>query len=54
MRLYKNMKEIASKNMKEINQATGGIDFYINANKTEFMRFKQEGTMFTLSAKPLK
>ena len=32
----------------------GGIGLYVNANKTEFMCFKQEGAIFTQSAKFLK
>ena len=34
--------------------AAGGIGLYMNANKIELMCFKQEGAIFTLSAKPLK
>ena len=32
----------------------GGIGLYVNANKTEFMCFRQEGAIYTLSCKPLK
>ena len=35
-------------------QAAGDIGLYMNTNKTEFMRFKQERAMSTLSGKPLK
>ena len=34
--------------------ATGDIGLYENANKTEFMCFKQKGSIFTLSGKSLK
>ena len=30
------------------------IDFYVNANKIEYLYFKQEGAMFTVTNKPLK
>ena len=35
-------------------QAAGSIGFSVNANKIEFTCFKQEGTIYTLSGKPLK
>ena len=35
-------------------QAARGIDFYISANKIEFMGFKREGTMSILSDSLLK
>ena len=37
-----------------LEQAARGIGFYMNADKTEFMCFKQDGAISTLSAKPLK
>ena len=37
-----------------LEQTTGGIGLYVNANKTEFMCIKQKGTISTLSGKPLK
>ena len=37
-----------------LEQAAGSIDLYMNANKTEFVCFKQKGTISTLSGKPLK
>ena len=40
--------------MHSLEQAAGGIGLYMNANKTDFMSFKQEGTIFSLSNKPLK
>ena len=39
--------------LHSLEQAVGGIGLYVNANKTEFMCFKQEGAIFTLSDKPL-
>ena len=35
-------------------QAAGGIWFQVNANKTKFPIFKQEGAISTLSGRPLK
>ena len=35
-------------------QTARSIGLYVNANKTDSMRFKQEGTIFTLSGKALK
>ena len=32
----------------------GGIGFYLNINKTEFMCFKQNGAISTQKSKPLK
>ena len=37
-----------------LEQAAGGVGLHVNANKTEFMCFKQEGAISTLSGKPLK
>ena len=37
-----------------LEQAVGGIGLYMNANKPEFMRFKQKEAISTLSVKPLK
>ena len=33
---------------------TGGIGFLVNANKTDFMCFKQEGAISILNSEPLK
>ena len=33
---------------------TGRTGLYVNANKTEYMCYKQNGAIFTLSGKPLK
>ena len=38
----------------QLEQAAGGIVLYGDANKTEFMCFKQKGTISTLPARPLK
>ena len=37
-----------------IQQVTGGIGLFMNANKTEFMCLEQEGAISTISGKPLK
>ena len=37
-----------------LEQVAEAIGFYVNVNKTEFMCFKQEGAIFTLSVKILK
>ena len=37
-----------------LEQAAGGIDLHVNANKNEFMCFKQEGVISTRSGKHLK
>ena len=37
-----------------LEQAAGGISFYVNADKTEFMWFRFEGAIFTLSVKTSK
>ena len=34
--------------LHSLEQATGDIVFYVNANKTEYMRFKQEVSISTL------
>ena len=40
--------------LHSLEQVAEGIDFSMNSNKTEFKCFNQEGTVFTLSGKPLK
>ena len=40
--------------LHSLEQALGGIDLYVNANKTAYMYFKQKGAISTLSGKPLK
>ena len=37
-----------------LEQAAGGIDLYVNADKTEFMGFNQRGDIFTLNDRSLK
>ena len=37
-----------------LEQAAGGINFYLNTNKTKFMWFKQERPISVLSGNPLK
>ena len=37
-----------------LEQAAGSIGFHMNANKTEYMCFKREGAIATLSHRPLK
>ena len=40
--------------MYNLEQAVGSIGLYMNANKTEFLYFKQEEIISTLSGRPLK
>ena len=40
--------------LHSLKQAARGIGLYVNANKTKFTCFKQEGATFTLSGKPVK
>ena len=40
--------------LHSIKQAVGGIGFYMNANKTEYVCFKQKEAISTLSGKPQK
>ena len=40
--------------LHNLEQEEGGIGVYVNANKTEFMCFKLEGTISIFSCKPLK
>ena len=49
-RLKLNANCITYPNLK---QAAGWINFYVNANKIEFMCFKEERAIFTLRGKPL-
>ena len=37
-----------------LKQPTGGIDFHVDANRTKFICFKQEGAISSLRGKPLK
>ena len=40
--------------LHSLQQATGGTDLYVNANKIEFMCFNQKGAISTQSGKSLK
>ena len=40
--------------LQSLEQAERSVDLYNLADKTEFVSFKQEGVIFTLSNKPLK
>ena len=40
--------------LRNLEKAAESIDLYVNANKTEFMWFNQEGAIFTLGGKPRK
>ena len=40
--------------LHSLEQAAGGINLHVNANKTENMCFKREGAIFTLNGGPLK
>ena len=52
--LFKNTPSQAKFQLHRQEQAAGGIGLYVNANKTEFMCFKSDGAIATLSEKPLK
>ena len=40
--------------MNSLKQTERGVDLYVNADKTEFMSFKQDGDISTLNSKSLK
>ena len=40
--------------LHSLERAAGGIDLYVNADKTEYMCFNQGGDIFTLKGGPLK
>ena len=40
--------------LHSLEQEEGGIGLYVNANKTDFISFKQEGTISTISGSLLK
>ena len=52
--LFVNITAQAEFLLHSLEQAAGAIGLFVNVNKTEFRRFKQEGTISTLSGKPLK
>ena len=39
---------------RNLKQTAGDIGLYMNTNKTEFMYFKQDGSISALNGKPLK
>ena len=52
--LLTNTSTQAESLLHNFEQAAGGIDLNINENKTEFIGFKLESAISTLSSKPLK
>ena len=40
--------------LPSLEQAAGGVGFHMNANKTKYMCFNQEGAIFTLNASPFE
>ena len=52
--LLANSPSQAESLLHSLEQAVEEIDLLMNANKTEFMSFKLEGTISTLSCKPIK
>ena len=58
---YANVQELlantpapAESQLNRLEQVAGGIGLYMNMNKIQFMRFKQDGTISTRSGKFLK
>ena len=49
LQLFANIPALAKYLLHSLEHAAGGISLYVNANKTEFMCFKQEGTISTLN-----
>ena len=52
--LFTNASAQAKSLLHSLEQAEKGTDFYIKADKAEFMCFQQDGTIFTFNAKPLR
>ena len=52
--LLANASTKAESLLHSLEQAVGGIGVYINANKTEYMRFKQKRAISILRVKPLR
>ena len=52
--LLTNTSPEADSLLQRLHQTRRGIGFYMNANKIEFMGFKQKGAISTLSGKPKK
>ena len=52
--LLANIPANAESLLNSLEQAARGIGLHMNANKTEYMYFKWEGSSSTLSGRPLK
>ena len=52
--LFVNSRVQAEPLLYNLEQGVGGIDVYVNGNKTECMIFKQKWATFTLSCQPKK
>ena len=52
--LLENTSPQAESVLHTIEQAPGCVDLYVNANKIEYICFKLNGVIFTLSSKSLK
>ena len=52
--LLANTPNQAKSRQHNLEQATSGIGLHVNADKTGYMYFKQEGTISTLNSGPLK
>ena len=52
--LFTNNIEEATKLLHSLEKAAGDVGLYVNAKKTEFMPFQQEGTMKTLKGENIK
>ena len=45
---------VQAESLRQLLEQAGGIGLHVNANKTEYICFKQEVAIFTLRGKPLK
>ena len=52
--LLVNTPALAEAFLHSLEQPARGIDLYVNANKTEYIRFKQKGAVSTFCGQPLK
>ena len=52
--LLVNISAKAESLLHTLEQEVGGIGFRVYANKTEYMNFKREGSIFTLNGIPQK
>ena len=52
--LLANTPSQAESLLHSLERAAGGIDLYVNADKTEYMFFNQRGDIFSLKGGPLK